>query len=92
MVGTIRSLRMEAILGSRDPLHSTARRGYAVDLEENELGAHCVAVAITDGAGGVRGAISLSGPAQRMPEDGLPRFGAALTRAAQVIMLALSAR
>ena len=121
MVGSTRSLRMEASLGARDPLHSTslgkailatrpiesrlealpkrllartpktitsrrsldlelesaAARGFALDIEENELGAHCVAAAIP--ATNPPAAISISGPAQRLPDDALPRIGASLT-------------
>ncbi|MDX6751211.1 IclR family transcriptional regulator [Geminicoccaceae bacterium 1502E] len=127
MIGSTRSLRMEAAPGTRDPLHSTslgkaimaaraparrleglprrlvkrtprtltsraalardlaqaAERGYVLDLEENELGAHCVAVMIP--ASWPAAALSISGPAQRMPEEALPRLGAALVRAAAAV-------
>lgn len=131
MVGSTRSLRMEASLGSRDPLHSTslgkailsarkpeqrfdglprrllartpktltsrraleqdldvaAARGFAFDLEENEMGAHCVAAAIpgTNPAA----ALSVSGPAQRLPAESLARVGASLIRACHAISSSL---
>jgi IclR family acetate operon transcriptional repressor len=131
MVGSTRSLRMEAAVGARDPLHSTslgkailaarppghqaddlpprlarrtaqtlttraalagdlaatAQRGYALDLEENEVGAHCVAAAIPNSAPAA--AISISGPVQRLPVETLPRLGAALVQAAAAIAAAV---
>jgi IclR family acetate operon transcriptional repressor len=127
MVGSTRSLRMEAAIGARDPIHSTslgkamlaarpaaerldglpkrlvkrtprtitsrttlaealdavAAQGFAVDLEENETGAHCVAAAIP--LRGLAAALSVSGPAQRLPVDLLPRIGAALVQAVATI-------
>lgn len=127
MVGSTRSLRMEAAIGTRDPIHSTslgkailaarpaaerldglpkrllkrtprtiasraalaehletvAVQGFALDLEENETGAHCVAAAIPLRC--VAAAISVSGPAQRLPVDLLPRIGAVVVQAAAAI-------
>jgi IclR family acetate operon transcriptional repressor len=127
MVGSTRSLRMEAAIGARDPLHSTslgkailaardatrrlddlpprlarrtartlitrtslaqdldatAARGFALDLEENEVGAHCVAASVAGSR--PEAALSVSGPIQRMPEELLPRLGAALIQAASAI-------
>lgn len=124
MIGSTRSLRMEARIGARDPLHATAlgkamlatlpapsrlaglplrlaaatprtftdrrelglelartaARGWALDLEENETGACCVAAAFAPGDGILAG-ISISGPKPRMPEETLARMGAALARA-----------
>lgn len=132
MVGSTRSLRMEASLGTRDPLHSTslgkailaarrpaerlaglpprlarrtpmtlvsrpaldmdlarsAARGFALDLQENELGAHCVAVAIP--ATVPTSALSISGPVQRLSHEALDRCGAALIRAAAAIAARLT--
>lgn len=125
MVGSTRSLRMQATIGSTDPAHATAigkailsrlppaeldgalprrlsavtvntitgqdallrdleqarRRGYATDLEENELGARCVAVAVPPQAGAsCFAAVSVSGPAQRVTLDQLAAIGRVLSR------------
>ncbi|GII89932.1 IclR family transcriptional regulator [Sinosporangium siamense] len=51
-------------------LEAVRRRGYALDLGEEELGVHCLAVPVRDG-GRVIGAISVSGPSERI--DALDR-------------------
>ncbi len=43
--------------------------GYAMDEEENELGVKCIGVAILDYSGLPVGAISISGPTQRMSKE-----------------------
>lgn len=127
MVGSTRSLRMEAAIGARDPIHSTslgkailaarpaaerldglprrllkrtprtitsrtalaeelakaAGQGFALDLEENEPGAHCVAAAIP--LRGLAAALSVSGPAQRLPAETLARIGGALMQAVAAV-------
>jgi DNA-binding IclR family transcriptional regulator len=54
-------------------LRTVAVQGFAVDLEEYEPGLHCVAAPVWDANGGLLAAISVSGPAFRMPEDLLYR-------------------
>jgi IclR family KDG regulon transcriptional repressor len=44
----------------------TRERGYAIDDEENEAGARCVAAPLFDHRGQCIGAISLAGPASRL--------------------------
>lgn len=48
-------------------------RGYALDLEENELGITCIAVPIMDHTG-VVAAVSISGPTIRMTEERLEQL------------------
>ena len=50
-------------------LAATRRRGYAIDNGENEPDVRCVAAPIRDAAGNVFAAISVSGPAARMPDE-----------------------
>lgn len=53
-------------LGSE--LERVREQGYSLDLEEHELGVQCVACPIRGAFGDVVAAISISGPAQRLPE------------------------
>lgn len=46
-------------------------RGYALDLEEHEVGVRCVAANVRDATGQVVAAISIAGPAQRLDEQDL---------------------
>jgi len=52
-------------------LGDVRKRGFATDIEENELGAHCAAAPIRDRGGDVIGAISISGLASRFPKSQL---------------------
>jgi IclR family acetate operon transcriptional repressor len=70
-----------------DLAHSAAP-GFALDRQENELGARCVAVAIP--ALLVVAAVGFSGPAQRLPRQALERYGAALIRGAAVVAARLA--
>ena len=59
----------------------SARRRYALDLEENELGACCVAAPIpSPQTGEPIAAISISGPSALMPMETLDRMGRVLNR------------
>lgn len=64
-----------------DEIARSAARKYALDMEENELGARCVAAAIySPDGGGAIAAISISGPCQLMPPETLARMGRVLAR------------
>lgn len=60
-------------------------RGYALDLAEMELGLHCVAAPIRNVTGKVIAAISVSGPARRLPELRLHELSAEVVRHADLV-------
>lgn len=55
-------------------LEQVRQKGYALDLEENELGITCIAVPIFDHTGKVVSAVSISGPTIRMTEERLEQL------------------
>jgi len=65
------------------------RRGYALDDEEVELGARCVAAAVLDSSGYVAAAISVSGPVTRMSRTRTSAIADAVKRAALEISQSL---
>ena len=72
-----------------DEIAQSATRKYALDMEENELGARCVAAAIcTPGSHSAVAAISISGPSRMMSDDTLARMGRVLAATASTIHLA----
>jgi len=52
-----------------EELNKVKEQGYALDLEENELGITCIAVPIFDHVGNPVAALSVSGPTMRMTEE-----------------------
>jgi len=72
-------------------LAEVRQRGFSLDMEENELGAHCVAAPIRDGLGDVAGAISISGLAARVPEASLIELAQAIMKETRLISKALGA-
>jgi IclR family KDG regulon transcriptional repressor len=52
-------------------IRTASVRGFALDLEECELGLRCAAAPVYDASGDVVAALSVSGPAQRMDEERL---------------------
>lgn len=68
-----------------EDLRTTRERGYAIDDEENEVGGRCVAAAIRGPLGRPLGAVSISVPIQRLPEDQFPLFGHKVREVAEAI-------
>ncbi|ALM84811.1 IclR family transcriptional regulator C-terminal domain-containing protein [Bordetella sp. N] len=64
-------------------LRITRSRGYAIDDEEIVLGVRCVGAPVVDGAGQVRGAISVAGPAYRLTRERLELLGPEVAEAAR---------
>ncbi|MFK2824803.1 IclR family transcriptional regulator [Bacillus sp. B190/17] len=50
-------------------LEKVKRKGYALDLEENEEGIRCIAAPVFDHTGSVAAAVSISGPTLRMTDE-----------------------
>ncbi len=76
-----------------DEIARSVQRRYALDMEENELGARCVAAAIcVPGGGDAIAAISISGPKDVMSDEALERMGRTLARSAGSISLASALR
>ena len=59
-------------------------RGYALDLEECEVGARCVAAPVRNHTGRVIASISISGPVNRLSDDRLPELIKIVTEWAQL--------
>jgi len=52
-----------------EEIRDIRKRGYAMDLEENELGVKCMGTAVLDYTNRPVAAFSISGPVQRMTEE-----------------------
>lgn len=70
----------------------THERGYALDDEENEDGARCIAAPIFNHQGRAVAAVSLAAPASRMTERLLPKAAAGVIQTAGVISQRLGHR
>jgi IclR family KDG regulon transcriptional repressor len=63
-------------------LHGVAAQGFALDVEECERGLCCAAAPVYDATGRLVAAVSISGPAFRLPEEALQRTAAPAVLAA----------
>src|SRR5260221_6882716 len=61
---------------------------YALDDEEHSIGLRCVAAALLDEHGEPVGAVSLSGPAVRLPDERIAILGALVRKTAEAITAA----
>jgi IclR family transcriptional regulator, KDG regulon repressor len=86
--GRLRQKTANTIVGPaalKRELARTRERGYAVDDEENEVGARCVGAPVFDHRAAVVGAISISGPASRLTFDRVGVVAVSLVAASQDI-------
>jgi len=66
-----------------EDLHVARRRGYTLDLEENEPEVRCVGAPVLDYRGYPAAALSISGPSERLVSDRLAQYGALVQHAAE---------
>jgi IclR family acetate operon transcriptional repressor len=76
----------------RQDLALTRERGYALDDEENEEGARCIAAPVLNHQSHAVAAVSLSAPASRMGERLLPKAAAAVIETAVTLSQRLGYR
>ncbi|MGH3114890.1 MAG: IclR family transcriptional regulator domain-containing protein, partial [Gaiellaceae bacterium] len=69
----------------RAELERTRRAGFAVAVEELELGLHAVAAPVFGALGTCVAAVSVSGPAYRLAEGRLPAVGELCVAAADEV-------
>jgi IclR family acetate operon transcriptional repressor len=72
----------------RDDIEGTRKRGYAIDDQEHSIGLRCVAAVVLDEHREPVGAVSLSGPAVRLPDERIAILGALVRKAADAVTLA----
>jgi DNA-binding IclR family transcriptional regulator len=66
-------------------LDAIRARGFSIDNEENEIGVRCVGAPVFDFTRSVIGAISLSGPTERMDQERSAELGPVVREAARQI-------
>lgn len=67
-------------------------QGYALDVEENELGVNGIATSIFNGLGEVAAAISVCGPSNRLTEEVMEQIATDVMAAADSIAVAIGCR
>jgi len=92
---TLKTMTPQTITSARrllKDLRAIRERGYGIDEQEHEVGVHCMAAPVSNHAGEVVAAVSVAGPADRMPRPlaGSPMSGA-LVETARAISVELGA-
>ena len=80
---------LTSVMQLKGDLENVRRQGYAVDNEENVLGARCIGAPILNAKGEAVAAISLSAPITRMSTEKIGMFAAAVKDAAVEIAMRL---
>jgi DNA-binding IclR family transcriptional regulator len=87
---TLQTMTPQTITSARrllKELRAIRERGYGLDEQEHEIGVRCIAAPICNHAGEVVAAISVAGPADRMPR---PLVGSGMAAAIGVAARAIS--
>jgi DNA-binding IclR family transcriptional regulator len=80
---------MTEIDGLEAQLAGIREQGYAIDVEENEIGVNGIARWIVDGLGEVAAAVSVSGHSSRLTEEVMERIAPDVINAADSIAAAI---
>jgi len=80
---------IDALPRMLDELERVRDQLYAIDDEEHAVGLRCVAAAVFDHLGDPLGAISLSGPTARIPDDRISKLGVVVRDVAKEATTAL---
>ena len=76
---------LQTVAALKHEIERVRELGYAIDDEENELGARCLAAPVMDQGGTCIGAISVSGPSTRITSERVPELAARIREAASLI-------
>lgn len=76
----------------KEELKKIKENGYAVDEEENELGVRCIGAPVFNLNGEIEGAISISGPANRVIKDKVEDYAKEVKKYADLISKELGYR
>jgi len=80
---TIKTLTTTPAL--REDLARARVRGYAIDDEEHAVGLRCIAAVVFNEAADPLGAVSLSGPMARIPDERIPLLVDLVRRTADAV-------
>ena len=69
----------------KEELRRIKQRGYSIDNMEHEFGIKCVAVPVFDGNNRLEGALSITGPSLRFPDEVIEKYAQILKVAADEI-------
>jgi len=80
---------LTSLMQLKSELENVRRQGYALDNEENVMGARCIGAPILNANGEAVAAISLSGPITRISTEKIGMFAIAVKDAATQIAMRL---
>src|SRR5258707_10849701 len=72
----------------REDIERTRKRGYSIDHQEHSMGLRCVAAVVLDEHQEPVGAVSVSGPAVRIPDERIAILGDLVRKTAHAVTLA----
>jgi IclR family acetate operon transcriptional repressor len=72
----------------REDIECTRKRGYSIDDQEHSIGLRCVAAVVLDEHQEPVGAVSVSGPAVRIPDERIAILGDLVRKTAHAVTLA----